>query len=50
MGSVIRLKKQINNSYFQLKNSVDNKLMLVEEKIKLKLDSPIIVRGSTRKK
>ena len=41
MGSVIRLKKQINNSYFQLKNSVDNKLMLVEEKIKLKLDSNV---------
>ena len=34
MGSVIQLKKQINNSYFQLKNSVENKLMLVEEKIK----------------
>ncbi len=28
MGSVIQLKKQINNSYFQLKNSVENKLML----------------------
>ncbi len=41
MGRVIRLKKQINNSYFQLKNSVENKLMLVEEKIKSKLDSNV---------
>ena len=41
MGSVIQLKKQINNSYFQLRNSVENKLMLVEEKIKLKLDSNV---------
>ena len=41
MGSVIQLKKQINNSYFQLKNSVEDKLMLVEEKIKLKLDSNV---------
>ena len=39
MGRVIRLKEQINNSYFQLKNSVEDKLMLVEEKIKSKLDS-----------
>ena len=41
MGSVIQLKKQISNSYFQLKNSVENKLMLVEEKIKLKLESNV---------
>ncbi len=41
MGSVIRLKEQINNSYFQLKNSVEDKLMLVEEKIKSKLDSNV---------
>ena len=41
MGSVIQLKKQINNSYFQLKNSVEDKLMLVEEKIKSKLDSNV---------
>ena len=33
MGSVIQLKDQINNSYFQLKNSVENKLIIVEEKI-----------------
>ena len=35
MGTVIQLKNQINNSYFQLKNSVENRLLLVEEKIKL---------------
>ena len=41
MGSVIRLKKEINNSYIQLKNSVEEKLMLVEEKIKSKLISDV---------
>ena len=39
MGTVIQLKKQINNSYFDLKNSVEEKLILVEEKIKIKLTS-----------
>ena len=37
MGTVIQLKNQINNSYFQLKESVEDKLVLTEEKIKLKL-------------
>ena len=41
MGTVIQLKKQINNSYFQLKDSVTNKLILVEEKIKSKLESKV---------
>ena len=41
MGSVIQLKKQINNSYLDLKNSVEDKLVLVEEKIKNKLTSNI---------
>ena len=41
MGTVIQLKNQINNSYFQLKNSVEDKLLLVEEKIKLKLSSHV---------
>jgi len=41
MGTVIQLKKQINNSYFDLKNSVDEKLILVEEKIKNKLTSEV---------
>jgi len=41
MGTVVQLKKQINNSYFQLKNSVEDKLLLVEEKIKSKLTSDV---------
>ena len=41
MGSVIQLKKQINNSYTQLKNSVEDKLVLVEEKIQSKLNSEV---------
>tara|TARA_B100000795_G_scaffold176077_1_gene133044 strand:- start:591 stop:1604 length:1014 start_codon:yes stop_codon:yes gene_type:complete len=41
MGTVIQLKKKINNSYFQLKESVDEKIVLVEEKIKSKLVSNI---------
>ena len=41
MGTVIHLKNQINNSYFQLKDSVENRLLLVEEKIKLKLSSEV---------
>ena len=41
MGTVVRLKNQINNSYFQLKESVDEKLVLVEEKIKSKLNSDV---------
>ena len=41
MGTVIQLKNQINNSYFQLKDSVEDKLLLVEEKIKLKLASNV---------
>jgi len=41
MGTVVQLKKQINNSYFDLKKSVDEKLVLVEEKIKTKLNSDV---------
>ena len=41
MGTVIPLKKQINNSYLDLKNSVEDKLVLVEEKIKNKLTSNV---------
>ncbi len=41
MGTVIQLNNQINNSYFQLKDSVENRLLLVEEKIKLKLSSEV---------
>ena len=49
MGSVIQLKNKINNSYFLLKNSVEDKLMLVEEKIKSKLESNVdLVQKMTR--
>ncbi len=41
MGTVVRLKNQINNSYFQLKDSVEEKLILTEEKIKSKLFSEV---------
>ena len=41
MGTVVQLKNQINNSYFQLKDSVEEKLVLVEEKIKSKLTSNV---------
>ena len=41
MGTVVQLKNQINNSYFQLKDSVEEKLLLVEEKIKTKLISDV---------
>ena len=41
MGTVIQLKKQISNSYSDLKNSVEDKLVLVEEKIKNKLTSNV---------
>ena len=41
MGTVVKLKNQINNSYFQLKNSVEEKLVLMEEKIKIKLSSEV---------
>ena len=41
MGTVVQLKNLINNSYSELKNSVEEKLVLVEEKIKLKLSSKV---------
>ena len=41
MGIVVKLKNQINDSYFQLKTSVEDKLILTEEKIKSKLTSDI---------
>ena len=41
MGTVIQLKNQINNSYFLLKDSVEDKLLLVEEKIRSKLTSDV---------
>ena len=41
MGTVVQLKNQINNSYLELKNSVEDKLILVDEKIKSKLFSKV---------
>jgi octaprenyl-diphosphate synthase len=41
MGTVVQLKNQINDSYFQLKDSVEDKLILTEEKIKSKLASDV---------
>ena len=41
MGSVVQIKNHINNSYSELKTSVEDKLILVEEKIKSKLSSKV---------
>tara|TARA_B100001057_G_scaffold148741_1_gene148661 strand:- start:648 stop:1661 length:1014 start_codon:yes stop_codon:yes gene_type:complete len=41
MGTVVQLKNQINDSYFQLRDSVEEKLILTEEKIKSKLISDV---------
>ena len=41
MGSVIPLKKEIDNSYLELKNLVANKLDDVNHQIKYKLASEI---------
>ena len=41
MGTVVQLKTKINNSYVELKNSVEDKLTLAEEQIKRKLISEV---------
>ena len=41
MGTVVQLKNKINNSYLDLKTSVEDKLVLVEERIKSKLSSKV---------
>ena len=41
MGTVVQLKNQINDSYSQLRDSVEDKLVLTEEKIKSKLASDV---------
>jgi len=41
MGTVVQLKNRINNSYLDLKNSVEDKLILVDEKVKSKLVSRV---------
>ena len=41
MGSVVQLKTKINNSYLDLKNSFEDKLILIDERIKEKLSSKV---------
>ena len=41
MGTVIKLQQKINDSYGELRSIVDQKLILVEEKIKSKLSSDV---------
>jgi len=41
MGSVIKLSKKINNSYLELKKSVEDKLVMVDERIQQKLQSNV---------
>jgi len=41
MGTVVQLKNRINNSYLELKSSLEEKLFLVEERIKTKLSSKV---------
>jgi len=41
MGTVVQLKKQLKDSYLDLKSSVEDKLVLVEEKIASKLVSKV---------
>ena len=41
MGTVVQLKRHVNNSYSELKDSVDDKLALVEENIKNRLSSRV---------
>ncbi len=41
MGTVVQLKNRINNSYSELKSSVEDKLILVEERVKSKLSSKV---------
>ena len=43
MGTVVQLKSKINNSYSELKNSVEDKLILVDERIKQKLTSKVVL-------
>ena len=41
MGTVIQLKTKINNSYLDLKNTFEDKLILIDERIKEKLSSRV---------
>ena len=41
MGSVIKLSIKINNSYLELKKSVEDKLVMVDERVEQKLQSNV---------
>jgi len=41
MGAVLKLKRKVNNAYNDLRSSVDQKISLVEEKIKSRLESDV---------
>ena len=41
MGAVVQLKRKINDSYNDLRSSVDQKISLVEDKIKSRLESDV---------
>ena len=41
MGAVVKLKRKVNNAYNDLRSSVDQKVSLVEEKIKSRLESDV---------
>ena len=41
MGAVVQLKSKVNDSYNDLRSSVDQKISLVEDKIKSRLESDV---------
>ena len=41
MGAVVQLKRKINDSFNDLRSSVDQKISLVEDKIKSRLESDV---------
>ena len=41
MGTVIQLKRKVDDCYNDLKSSVDQKISLVDEKIKSRLESDV---------
>ena len=41
MGTVIQLKRRVDDCYNDLKSSVDQKISLVDEKIKSRLESSV---------
>ena len=45
MGTVVQLKNRINDTFSELKDSVDDKLALVEERIKNKLGIKVSVES-----